>query len=71
MESIQEGFLEKVISGPSSEDMSAYGTGSCLQGAQGARAEGRALDTEKERLGLETHVMGLGWVRSWGFMPGH
>ena len=57
MECIQEGFLEKVISVPSSEDMSANSAGSCLQGTQGAGAEGRALDTEKERLGLETHVM--------------
>lgn len=58
MECIQEGFLEKVISVPSSEDTSANSAGSCLQGTRGAGAEGRALDTEKERLGLET----MWWV---------
>lgn len=39
------------------EDTSANSAGSCLQGTEGQEQRG-ALDTEKERLGLET----MWWV---------
>lgn len=69
MESIQEGFLEKVISVPSSEDTPANSAGSCPQGTRGGA--GASWTLKKENLVLETHVMGTGQVRSLGFMPGH
>ena len=47
MESIQEGFLEKVISVPSSEDTPANSAGSCPQGTRGGRSK---LDTEKKKI---------------------
>ena len=52
MESIQEGFLEKVISVPSSEDTPANSAGSCPQGTRGAGASWTVLDTEKRKSGI-------------------
>ena len=51
MESIQEGFLEKVISVPSSEDTPANSAGSCPQGTRGGAGASWTLKKRKSGIG--------------------